>query len=39
MPLKNGFELNRGADWTCQPYIFKMTVLFEYFTNGSGLIW
>lgn len=38
MPLKNGFEPNRGAERICLPYIFKMLVLFEYLTDGPGLI-
>lgn len=38
MPLKNGFEPNRGAERICLPYIFKMPVLFEYFTSDFGFV-
>lgn len=38
MPLKSGFELNRGAERICQPYIFKMLVLFEYFTSDFDFV-
>lgn len=38
MPLKNGFEPYRGAERIGQPYIFKMPVLFEYFTSDFGFV-
>ena len=38
MPLKSGFELNRGAERICQHYIFMMLVLFEYFTSDFDFV-
>ena len=38
MPLKSRFELNRGADPICEPHIFKMLVLFEYFTSDFDFV-